>query len=289
MQQLSLDMPTSPLQLSHLGWTAYFREERGELVYSLISPQGDRYGEAYTGLPLSKLNQSMRDAREAIAIMESAPLFVMNPQPTKKSEYFSSTPTTPSTSEVKKHGEDIIQRSHALFVQTSSKSDEQYTPDLVIQLVIGVMGTIDLDPCSNSHDAPNVPASQHYTKSDDGLAYPWGGRMWMNPPYSNTAVWVDKLIAEYEQGGVIEAIALVKSSTDTRWYQKLDDYPCCHWNGRLKFKNPGNKNNTAPFASTLFYLGSNFDRFREVFSPYGRVKPGGKILADLYRTSSVRR
>lgn len=174
-----------------------------------------------------------------------------------------------------------VDANHALKVQTSSKSDEQWTPDTVIEAAISVLGQIDLDPCSNSRECPNVPASQHYTIADDGLLQTWGGRVWLNPPYSNTAQWVDKVLTEYSEKRVTETIVLVKSATDTQWYQRLDDYPCCHWNGRLKFKNPDNKGNTAPFASTLFYLGENYSRFKEVFSQYGRVKPGQKLVGEM--------
>jgi len=160
---------------------------------------------------------------------------------------------------------------HALSVQTSSKSDEHYTPDEVVEAAIKALGGIDLDPCSNSHTAPNIPAANHYTIEDDGLAQSWAigeGRIYLNPPYSATSAWVDKLLEEYSAGGVKEAVVLVKSATDTKWYQQLDQFPKCLWNGRLKFK--GN-NSAAPFASSIFYLGENFSKFQEAFSKHGRV------------------
>lgn len=161
--------------------------------------------------------------------------------------------------------------SHALTVQTSSKTDEHYTPDDVIEAAIATLETIDLDPCSNSHDHPNIPASNHYTIEDDGLSKSWAigeGRIYLNPPYSETAKWVDKLIEEYEAGGVKQAVTLVKSATDTKWYQKLDKFPKCLWNGRLTFK--GN-DSPAPFASSIFYLGNHPERFTEAFSKHGRI------------------
>jgi len=163
---------------------------------------------------------------------------------------------------------------HALAVQTSSKSDEQYTPDVVIEAALATLEVIDLDPCSSSKTEPNIPAANHYTKEDDGLEQTWAigdGRIYLNPPYSDTAAWVDKLIEEYALGAVKEAVVLVKSATDTQWYQKLDKFPKCLWNGRLKFKNPSNNGSPAPFASTVFYLGDRPERFRNAFSPHGRV------------------
>lgn len=104
MQQFSLDIPASPLQLSHLGWTARFREVEGEIVYTLTTPQGWYYSEAFTGLPMAKLNQAMKDARDAISVMESAPPFVMSPQPSKRGAD-SNTPTIK-----KDHDASIIQQ-----------------------------------------------------------------------------------------------------------------------------------------------------------------------------------
>ena len=44
-----------------------------------------------------------------------------------------------------------------LGVHFSSESAEWYTPGEIIERVQRVLGAIDLDPCSNSHDAPHVP------------------------------------------------------------------------------------------------------------------------------------
>ncbi|NEP55992.1 MAG: ParB N-terminal domain-containing protein [Symploca sp. SIO2G7] len=185
-------------------------------------------------------------------------------------------PVESTSSQSKKAFDEVMEAmqgngNHALSVQTSSKSDEHYTPDEVVEATITTLETIDLDPCSNSHDQPNIPASNHYTIEDDGLSQSWAigeGRIYLNPPYSATAAWVDKLLEEYSAGGVKEAVVLVKSATDTKWYQQLDKFPKCLWNGRLKFK--GNSS-PAPFASSIFYLGENFEKFQEAFSKHGRV------------------
>jgi hypothetical protein len=51
----------------------------------------------------------------------------------------------------------------------------------------------DLDPCGSLH-GDHVPAKQRYTIEDDGLAHPWGGRVWLNPPFSNPKLWVERFI-----------------------------------------------------------------------------------------------
>ena len=50
----------------------------------------------------------------------------------------------------------------------SHESTEHYTPQYILDAVITCMGAIDLDPCSNSREIPNVPAARYYTTQDDG-------------------------------------------------------------------------------------------------------------------------
>jgi hypothetical protein len=72
------------------------------------------------------------------------------------------------------------------------------------------LGEFDLDPCSPLA-RPWDTAKRHLTILDDGLAQPWSGRVWLNPPYgSKTKAWLRKL-AEHGNG-----IALVFACTDTK-------------------------------------------------------------------------
>jgi hypothetical protein len=163
-----------------------------------------------------------------------------------------------------------------LAVHFSSETPEHYTPREIIDAATECMDAIDLDPCSNSHDDPNVPAALHYTKEDDGLVRSWHGRVYMNPPYGREIMtWVQKLCGEYEAGHTTEAIALVPARTDTQWWQLLRDYPVCFIQGRLKF---GGLEDSAPFPSAVFYLGNNIDRFYYAFLNLGdvwqRIEPG---------------
>lgn len=159
-----------------------------------------------------------------------------------------------------------------LAVHKTSKTAEHYTPDHIIDAVIRVLGTISLDPCSNSQEDPNVPALFYYTKEDDGLAQEWHGNIYMNPPYGrDIGFWVGKLVEQYEKAGNISAaIALVPARTDTQWWQQLRDAHICFLRGRLTFK--GNDAG-APFPSAVACLGPwpVRERFIDVFSEYGDI------------------
>lgn len=152
----------------------------------------------------------------------------------------------------------------------SSKTGEHYTPQRIIDAVIQCLGGIELDACSNCKIHPNVPALRHFTIEDDGLAQHWKAEtLYLNPPYGRKiGKWVEKLVSHYEAGDVIEAITLVPSRTDTKWYRMLRDYPVCSVSGRLKFV--GSKK-SAPFPSAVFYLGTSLDKFYDVFSPMGDI------------------
>lgn len=154
-------------------------------------------------------------------------------------------------------------------VHFSSVSDEWFTPKWVVDLVLAVLGEVDLDPCSNSKESPNVPAKHLFTQEDDGLARPWFGRVYMNPPYGRElANWTDKLATEFEAGRVKEAIALVPSRTDTEWFRRLRSYPRCFLFGRLQFSG---HENSAPFPSMMAYLGNRRNRFMKTCGSVGDV------------------
>jgi len=163
---------------------------------------------------------------------------------------------------------------------TSAKSDEHNTPAFLAIAARSVMGGIDLDPMSNFEANETIGAHHIFTKTDDGLSKRWRGRVWLNPPFSLADFAVSKLIASYESGDVSEAILLLKSAVETKRYQLLYDYPFVELNKRVNYSAPGNKAG-APFATVLFYLGSNFPRWREVMSVYGRVHPGARLFREL--------
>jgi phage N-6-adenine-methyltransferase len=43
----------------------------------------------------------------------------------------------------------------------------------------------------------NAKCAEYYTRADDGLAQPWTGSVWCNPPYSSLSAWLEKAWAEW--------------------------------------------------------------------------------------------
>ncbi len=115
-----------------------------------------------------------------------------------------------------------------------------------------------------------MPAAHHYTRAEDGLAHPWSGRVYLNPPYGREIEsWVRRLVDEYAAGRMTEAIALLPARTDTRWFQLLGDWPICFVRGRLKFSD---RPTPAPFPSILVYFGTRSEEFRQAFAAIGDTR-----------------
>ena len=151
----------------------------------------------------------------------------------------------------------------------TSTTPEWSSPADIVNRAVNVLGGIDLDPCSNNHGSPNVPAAHYYTQDDDGLSQRWLGRVYMNPPYGRAiGSWVEKLDGHHRMGDVPEAIALVPARTDTAWFRVLREYPVCFLAGRLRFSG---SSTGAPFPSGVFYLGLRLAAFAQQFTDIGDV------------------
>ena len=180
----------------------------------------------------------------------------------------------------------LFENNHALRILLQSASNEWFTPSIYVEAARNVMGKIDLDPAS-CHDANVIVQAMHYyTKEENGLSKPFYGCVWCNPPYgtkngrSNQGMWVRRLIEDYEQGHIEQAIILTNAATDTRWFHALFAYPICFTEGRINYFSPIHKTDIAmsrpergtnTHGSAFTYLGENRSRFIEIFSQFGTI------------------
>jgi hypothetical protein len=156
---------------------------------------------------------------------------------------------------------------------TSRETVEWYTPPQYVELARQVMGSIDLDPASNELAQTWIQATTFYTAADDGLLKPWYGRVWLNPPYADVTQWINKAIAEYDDGNITEAVLLVKPADGAAWYQRLNKkFPRCGVNHRIKFMDKDGIAQPRPaHGNCFFYLGKDVSFFAEVFARIGTI------------------
>jgi len=134
----------------------------------------------------------------------------------------------------------------------SSGNDERGTPVELIRPLKEAMGGYDLDAASGCEPEPIAP--NRYTKDDDGLAKPWFGDVWLNPPYSDIHAWMEKAHKESRSPDVDSVTCLVPNRTSTKWFHchaaHADAYVVIE--GRLKYVHT---DGSAPFPSAIFVFG----------------------------------
>lgn len=126
----------------------------------------------------------------------------------------------------------------------SNKSDDWATPPELYE-ELNKEFHFNFDPCP-LHSTFN------------GLEIEWRGNIFINPPYSNVASFLEKGLEEMDKGHANLLVYLVHARTDTRWFhnyiydedtRKYKNNSEVVWHkGRLKFSN---SKNSAPFPSMI--------------------------------------
>ena len=96
--------------------------------------------------------------------------------------------------------------------QSVGKSQNHITP----KWLIDATGPHDLDPCA-ADPRPWDCAKINYTEADDGLARPWRGSVYLNPPFDRYEVgdWISRL-AKHGNG-----ITLLHARTEAGWFEPI--------------------------------------------------------------------
>jgi hypothetical protein len=121
------------------------------------------------------------------------------------------------------------------------------TPSNLTSFARTVLDTIDLDPCTTSS---NPVQATHFFSDElgqDGLLedYSWYETIWCNPPFSEVAKWVDKVIS-YD----VPTIMLTKADSRTKWHENLMSKADCGLliKGYTIFKFADQSSNQASFS-----------------------------------------
>ena len=149
-------------------------------------------------------------------------------------------------------------------------SIEWYTPTAYIDAARTCMGGIDLDPASCEAANAIVQADRFFALEDDGLAQPWSGRVWLNPPWSSKAMagFIDRFAA-HDHGCI-----LVNTVTETAYGQILLQacQVVCFHAGRINFVSPhGEKAGSGTVGQMIGYRGPTPETFADAFAPFGTI------------------
>jgi phage N-6-adenine-methyltransferase len=152
---------------------------------------------------------------------------------------------------------------------------EWYTPAEYVEAARNVLSAIELDPASSDEAQRTVKATRYFTMADDGLAHPWPGRVWLNPPYTQPMImhFIAKLIDEHAAGRTTEAILLTHNYTDTAWFHLASSHAAavCFTRGRISFEHRDGYTAGPTQGQAFFYYGSRLGAFWTRFSEIGAI------------------
>ena len=138
-------------------------------------------------------------------------------------------------------------------------TDEWFTPASIFR---ALDVTFNLDPCMPEEGRAflSVPTKQEITAAQDGLAQPWSGLVWMNPPFggrNGVVPWLQKF---FQHG---DGIGLVAARTSAGWFHDwmpradLMLFP----RGKTKFVRPDGSIGRSPGTGVvLFSIGDRGNR-----------------------------
>lgn len=184
----------------------------------------------------------------------------------------------------------------AMSVLTSNAQSRWYTPPHIIEKARQTMGTIDLDPASEEAPQKWIQAETYYdlcippsidwleekakataikvlSRSQLERQPPWEGNVWLNPPFYDSPLWVNRMIHDHQKTQNTSML-LVNTACGYKWWERLWRlFPVVMLEERLCFINgeTGKPEGQAKKGQTIAYLGKDIATFTKVWSAIGRV------------------
>jgi site-specific DNA-methyltransferase (adenine-specific) len=151
-----------------------------------------------------------------------------------------------------------------------SKNDNWRTPQNVVDVVRKAFGgPIDLDPCGGWYSLVGAGKQYLLSKGQDGLALPWVGNVFVNPPFSTSKHWVAKAVSEAATD--VDLILLLPARVDTKaFHEKIARSVdlIAFWKGRITFVGAPA---SAPFPVMFCYWGTHPRRFSAAFEKHAFI------------------
>ncbi len=150
--------------------------------------------------------------------------------------------------------------------------DDFYTNQVIIEAARATMQAIDLDPASHAVANEVVKATRFFAIHDNGLEQEWGGKVWLNPPFSQWELWVPKIIREWRSGRIESMCVLSATWTLTAQYFADIHDNCkamCILRGRIPFW--GGLAGSPYCGFSIFYFGDAVEAFAREFGKLGSV------------------
>lgn len=148
----------------------------------------------------------------------------------------------------------------------SSETDKWATPQDFFNELDREFG-FNLDVCALPE---NAKTTRYYTPEQDGLAQPWEGVVWCNPPYGRQiGKWVERAALSARAGAVV--VMLLPARTDTKWFHEYiyGKAEIRFVRGRLRF---GGAANPAPFPSMVVVFRGNLQKVAQLIAAQGTTE-----------------
>jgi hypothetical protein len=135
----------------------------------------------------------------------------------------------------------------------SNDTDERYTPRWIFD-ELGYQ--FDLDVAAPPGGVAWIPAKFFYTAEDDGLALPWKGLVWCNPPFSLGAPFSARFI---QHGYGIGIFPLSQAAWMKTLLAAVDELAIPL---SIKFESPSHSGRHISFAVALVSIGISLGDYR---------------------------
>ncbi|WP_294328596.1 DNA N-6-adenine-methyltransferase, partial [uncultured Sphingomonas sp.] len=94
--------------------------------------------------------------------------------------------------------------------------DVRFTPPEFLAKIYDAFGTIDLDPCGHALSPVVAKCRILLEEGGDGFVDDWSGRLaFVNPPFSETQLWLKRAHQQWSCGNVGSVVCLVPVRTDS--------------------------------------------------------------------------